>query len=205
MDYSPIACRILISEKDYSKDTDFITYDPRSKEGPWWHDPETDTHYWNGNICMEVMVETEISICDCLATQFVQHHPNYCCIAPNECPDRKLYHLDAGGLFIAGVVSRNLPTECLHMTVEESGVQQPTDHLRGALGNLLQGYRNQQATGTITAADASAPALARSVLAAYHRRDTAEESALGTLFASADDLQRSVNRLVCAAFGLPVV
>jgi len=35
MEYSPLACRILLTDK---KRTDLKEYDPEPGDGPWWHD-----------------------------------------------------------------------------------------------------------------------------------------------------------------------
>ena len=203
IDYRIPACRFLITDKDYTGDTDFIAYDPRSHEGPWWYDEATDTHYRNPNVCLEFMVEAEVNICDCLATQFVQHHSDYCCIAPYHCPDRDLYKMDAGALFVAGIVSRNLPTECLHMVREENGILQPTDDLRGAITHLLLGIDTPEPNGTITVEAPAATALARAVLAAFNRRDPVEETQLTALFVSNGDLKAVIKAVVCNAFGFP--
>ena len=77
MQYTPRACRILITEKD--RDEKLKPYLPAEGDGPWWADDEKDKHYWNGNYCLEFMLEDEIPLSSISELRFVRHHPVSTC------------------------------------------------------------------------------------------------------------------------------
>jgi len=58
--YGIPACRILLTTNDYS--SLLQKYDPSIPCGPWWYDKDTDIHYWNGNYCLEIMLERDLNI-----------------------------------------------------------------------------------------------------------------------------------------------
>ena len=84
MAYRINAARILVSDKDHSYS--LKSYDPTQGDGPWWFDQTTLTHYWNGEITLEIMIERDLDLTECTAINFVDHHARMCCIDPNSCP-----------------------------------------------------------------------------------------------------------------------
>ena len=83
MSYRPAACRILVT--DQNRDKSLLTYDPTAGNGPWWHDVASNRHYWNGNYCLEFMLEAPMPLDSVHSLRFVTHHPNRCSIAPRSC------------------------------------------------------------------------------------------------------------------------
>ena len=84
MAYGINAARILVSDKDHSYS--LKSYDPTQGDGPWWFDQTTLTHYWNGEITLEIMIERDLDLTECTAINFADHHARMCCIDPNSCP-----------------------------------------------------------------------------------------------------------------------
>jgi hypothetical protein len=74
MDYQPKACRLLVSDIDYTSDPQLRRYRPTDGDGPWWWDRSADMHYRNGHICLEVMLEFEVSREYWKGISFVKHH-----------------------------------------------------------------------------------------------------------------------------------
>lgn len=71
MRYQPRACRILVTDKN--RDEKLLPYVASEGDGPWWHNETAQTHHWNGDYCLELMIECEISLSDVTSLRFVTH------------------------------------------------------------------------------------------------------------------------------------
>ena len=201
-EYRPVACRFLITEKNYDGDKDFQRYDQTKDLGPWQYRKSDRRHYRNKSICLEFMIEAEVMIDDCLETNFVKHHPSFCCVDPERCPTLGMSALQAGPLFLAGLLGQGLATDSLHMSLEKKGVSIAGTALRQAYQGVDDDLNGLKATGKVTSSDAVSTALARAVLSAYSRGDQTEKERLARLFASPEELTSSVKALVAAAFAV---
>lgn len=105
IDYSPKALRILVTDQDYDGKLD--SYDPESKNGPWWYNRKEDQHYWNGIYCLEIMVERDLSMSEIIGVDFVSHHQHRCNLR-SPCNEKGNTWLIGGSLFIAGIVRQNI-------------------------------------------------------------------------------------------------
>ncbi|MCX6926411.1 MAG: hypothetical protein NT154_24865 [Verrucomicrobia bacterium] len=193
MPYAIPACRILVTEKDYTGDADMIPYDPTTGEGPWWWSRTDNVHYRNGHICLEFMLEFDLSAAACNAISFVKHHDQYCCIKETSCRDKGMEFQEAAGRFVAGVITKE--TDVRNVNIDNHAVQGgwwwlmmtwPRDGYRGATG--------------VEANDDAALALAHSVTTTYYRRDNDKFVKLARLFATRTALEFSVKALVKAKF-----
>jgi hypothetical protein len=106
MQYTPRACRILITEKD--RDEKLKPYLPGEGDGPWWANEENDKHYWNGDYCLEFMLEGEIPLSAISELRFVRHHQVRCSISPGSCPDRGHGRDHGAARLLAGACDRRL-------------------------------------------------------------------------------------------------
>ncbi|MYM67496.1 hypothetical protein GTP45_11720 [Pseudoduganella sp. FT55W] len=77
-DYTPSACRILITDQDRS--AQLVEYDPTLRDGPWWHDKDNNTHFYNGKFCLEFMFEEKIPLTLLSGFRFVDHHAQFCSV-----------------------------------------------------------------------------------------------------------------------------
>jgi hypothetical protein len=76
-DYSPTACRFLITLREH----DYLTsYDPKKDKGPLIFDETTGIYYWNNQYCLEIMLENDLLLTNCKGIKFVKHHEEMCCI-----------------------------------------------------------------------------------------------------------------------------
>ena len=105
IDYSPNACRILITENDYDDDPQLRRYDPSQGDGPWWWDRSAGTHYRNGKFCLEFMLEFELQVSDSNSIGLVKHHDTLCCIDSSRCPDLGRDDDDAAACLLAGIIA----------------------------------------------------------------------------------------------------
>jgi hypothetical protein len=106
MKYTPMACRILITEKD--RDEKLMPYLPGNGDGPWRVDEKHEKHYWNGNHCLEFMLEGEIPLSSVSELRFVKHHKLRCSISSGSCPDRGHDGGHAAARLLAGACDRRL-------------------------------------------------------------------------------------------------
>lgn len=136
--YGVKACRILVTEEDRS---DILEeYDPTRHDGPWWFDEKNDTHYWNGNYCLEIMIENDVDIDDCLTIDFVDHHRQFCNILPLHCEDCNRTRYDAGKKLISYILSTKdkFPrTKFVEKIDDTNQLNDDTFHIIGLLLKLL--------------------------------------------------------------------
>lgn len=204
--YNTSTCRILVTDIDHSQEAHKLQeYDPTEGNGPWWHDTATDQHYWNGNYCLEVMLEREIPLMELVNTDFMKHHPKFCCNTPEICPDRDQHSEQGGARFLAGLAALQLNAQHLNLTQETEGLIQPTEstrrawhQLRAELTRIKYDYR-----GTIDYDERiQSVAVARAILSAYWLRNQMEQEAMSELFATKDAMVNSCVRLIRRMLGV---
>lgn len=197
--YGIPACRFLITRNDWS--TVLQPYDASRGDGPWWVDGQGN-HYWNGNYCLEVMVEDDLNLELATGVSFVDHHLNRCSIDPYGCPDRGNRARRGGAEFIATLVSRHpalsLPS-ILH--TYSNGSQSVAGPVSSALNELMHACSRLDVPGPgITAQDPQAPALARALLGTMYREPPTDRDQLGRLFSCNKCLVEAVVSVLLSAF-----
>lgn len=179
--YGINAMRILITDNNYQQLT---PYNPKIGDGPWWFDASTNSHYWNGDYCLEIMFESDLPVVSAKKIDFVKHHPNYCNIRPNSCPDRGVDQNLAGAKFLASLVGQHLNLSSLRWVDNN----RPEDDLCYAWSwlktKLTKSMEGLELTGTIPYTDQAASSIGRAILAAFSRGDIDEIKALSQLMKS---------------------
>lgn len=91
MKYKRPACRFLVTDRTYPNLPNLREYDPKLRNGPWWYDEETGTHYQNEKTaCVEFMFDEDLFLDDSLKTELVSHSSQYCCLhrsSPQSCAE----------------------------------------------------------------------------------------------------------------------
>ena len=190
-DYHPTACRILLTDNDYDDDPGLRPYDPTLGDGPWWWDDSEHIHYRNSNICLEFMLEFELSVPQCKSINFVKHHDKYCCVDSSFCPDFGLGHQEAAARFLAGLIGEDIDVSAAPIDAKS---------IRGGWHWLAESWPKNRYSGDVGYGDAAAPALARAVASAYCRRKDQDFLNLAELFYNKAILQASVRDLAHAKF-----
>jgi len=193
--YGVPACRILISSNDYGEE--FQVYDPTLRNGPWWHNPEDDQHYWNGNYCLEIMLEQDLGIHESIGVDFVDHHPRYCSVNAAHCAFRGYRHDLAAALFIAALVGHGIDASALKLT-------QPTPlcYYRNSLDRAWAQLRNDLSRleavfeGDVTVEHLGALALARAICNAYAQSSQQDLTHLAGFFQSRQVMIESCARAI---------
>lgn len=180
--YGVAAVRILITDNKYGN---ILTpYDPTIGDGPWWFDTPTNTHYWNGNHCLEIMFEGDLGIDRMSKIDFVKHHPHACNIKPNSCPDCGVSKEIASTKFLAAIVGQHLNPSLLKWVINqqpENELCYSWNRLKMKLMNLIEISKFGIQTPNIQRANSS---IGRAILGAYARSDVTEAKALSRLLNS---------------------
>jgi hypothetical protein len=197
MKYNPHACRILVTDQDRSGQLQ--PYDPTVTNGPWRRTASGD-HLWNGNYTLEVMFEQDLMVHDAEAVDFVVHHHSMCNANLSTCRYPGVDRWEAGQEFVARVASR-MGSLQLPGFVDGGkptlALQAPVDRL------LIKCNKMKVAWGLAKASDASAPALARAFLNAFHSSSMKEDRhAIAAQFESARELEHAVAAVIAEAAGL---
>lgn len=188
--YGVAACRILVTERDYGNS--LLTYDPSRRDGPWWHDVASGKHYWNGQHCLEVMVERDIQVSEHERLDFVDHHGQYCCL-DGPC---------AGMGQLGQVGGAQLVGRLLDMGLSARHLRIDPFTLKGVFWQLLREMPRGGCTGSAKCGDPSSVSLARAAAGAYGRGAALDVANLCRLFASTEDLDDALAQAVAVAFGV---
>lgn len=199
--YGIEACRILVTDTDYSSVLD--PYDPTVRDGPWWVDAKGQ-HHWNGNFCLEIMVEGDLAVANAMEVDFVEHHQKRCNVDYKTCRYCGWTGTKAGAEFLGLLASTKAGVDLPGLT-RPDGIRLRLSHQAdAAVAMLLARLRKWKASGAVTASDSAAPSLARALLRALADSELSEDrEQLASLFASQDDAYAAVATLVAEAFGLP--
>lgn len=130
-EYEIRAPRILLSMKDY--DGTFERYDPSRDDGPWKYYPDNNSHFFNGTICLELLIEDDIDLSICDGVEIKDHSSQYCSIHrtnPQDCAELSMPRTLAGSLFLSRVVSTNWDVQKLKWTTKNGGRVVPGPHSR---------------------------------------------------------------------------
>jgi hypothetical protein len=200
--YGVPACRILITSNDYTERLD--SYEPSIGDGPWWYDKIGDSHYWNGNFCLEFMVERDLALEECLETDFVRHHKRFCNDNPITCKELGKVGQDVGAAFIARVLGERLNVTPLKMSRFDyaSKGNLPSEALTFAVREIFGRLRKVTCSGNVKVANITAAAhFAKALLHCVAIDDVGVEH-FGAVFESQDDLLYSCNYVISEAFHL---
>ncbi|WP_343590811.1 hypothetical protein [Flavobacterium sp.] len=108
-EYTPQACRILISDKDYVDHEIIKPYDPGAEYSGPLHIDSTGRNFYNKAVNIEFMFEGELNIEDALKIDFVTHHKELCNINPNNsCPDSEMTGQSAKLFFICHLLANGI-------------------------------------------------------------------------------------------------
>ena len=103
--YRPTACRFLLSANKYP---DLKLYDPRIDNGPLLSDRAKREFKRKDDICMEIMVESDLPLANCKSIKFLKHHPSMCCINQDSCTEIGIDVNATSEKMIAYILSNNI-------------------------------------------------------------------------------------------------
>lgn len=194
MKYKPLACRILITDRN--RDKNLKPYLCEQGDGPWWKDVKKNLHYWNGDYCLEFMLEDELSLSSVSRLRFVRHHEKRCSISPTSCPDRGHTGARAAARLLAGACDRRLLSNCSGIWIDEHDA--PRDCLQTAWESLRDRLCKgiQDWDGTVASGSERAFAIARAGLGAFCDLSTQDRKQLFSLFDSQESVIESCASII---------
>lgn len=201
--YGVEACRLLITDTDYSATLD--AYDPEAGDGPWWRDKD-GKHHWNGEYCLEVMYEGDLDLSNAETVDFVKHHEKRCNIAPGRCQYSGKSASLGGSEFIAALAARRTIIDAPGLIETGDKGQKPASALYNAFVSLIMSCDRLSITtwGTRSSTDQDSISLARAVLNSIGNPDLeADTENLARLFANREELKLSIAAAIDKAVGLP--
>lgn len=201
--YNPTACRILITDQDRSRT--LKPYDPAAATGPWWHDQATDTHYRNGKLCLEFMLEADLPLRRVRHIDFVSHHSDWCSVhrgAPRKCAELGLPSGKGGAKFLAAAAARGIDLSALMKRfADDDETAKLPYRMRPALNYLARGLHKVDFQSLIKAESATGKAVARALLAALATGNDDEAKLLAAMFKSDECTLLAVALVVSETLG----
>ena len=199
--YNTQACRILITDNEHGN---LESYDPTTKDGPWWYDVQSKKHYFNGNFCLEFMFEAKINLDNLRSLKFVKHHETYCSVyraSPKDCLEIGLDADRGGARFLAGAIAHESDlTFVREHLVQDSGA--PSNHLEAAFNALASAaIRTVKFDGRFGPKGLGIT-LAKAIAAFYSRGNIKEARELAALFASDEALEIALAKIVSDLTGV---
>ncbi len=104
--YSPVAYRILITDRDLSQSKYVLPYDPTTDRGPLRK--RDGVWYWNGDYTSEFMVERDVLLDECTGFDFITHHDRFCSLHGSGCKYLGSEPHRAGGRVLAFILGNAL-------------------------------------------------------------------------------------------------
>jgi hypothetical protein len=200
--YGIAACRILIT--DVNRDTMLSRYDPTINNGPWWFDLKTGKHYFNGNHCLEFMVEAPLQTRNVRELDFVKHHTNYCSMhrtTPSRCAELGFNEAKAGAYFLTRAVVTG--TELRSVLARSLGEHSSTASLLKSAYNhfIFDIIGRHDPSGTITSGSAEGIAVARAIMSAYTFGQLGEATLWANKFQDIQELTTATSSILTEATG----
>jgi len=188
-EYKPVACRILVTTNNY--DSVLEPYDPSKKSGPLFFAAAAGKYYWNGTICLELMIEQDLPLSSCSAVSITHHHDEFCCIDPKTCSDMSQSSTGAAAKFLAGVVARNVSIDVdLFRTYDHNDEKYRVSlDFRNGYKALLTEAKGTTFSGTMLSSDPHALTYLRAALSFYVQNETTEFLRLLSNFSSFKEVQ----------------
>jgi hypothetical protein len=198
--YKVRACRILITDKDYSDI--LLPYNPSVPNGPWWFDDEYKRHYFNGNYCLEFMIEAPISLRYLSGFEFVKHHDQYCSMhrtSPSRCAELGLLASQGGARFLARAAVMNTDLRAVFSNRLRE-VNTAKMFLRSAFMQLITDMTGRvEPSGNVSS---NAIALSRAAMSAYTWGHRDEAHFLAAKFKNYEALSTAVAKILTDITGL---
>jgi hypothetical protein len=201
--YGVEACRILLSDTDHSSILE--RYDPGSGDGPWWVDSSGE-HFWNGEYCLEVMLEGDVPLSRATHVDFVKHHENRCSIDYKTCKYCGRSADKGAAEFLAVLAGNGLAITLPGLTEDRGQGLVAALGVRGGAVDLWQRLNGLSPAkrGTTKSSDPVASTLGRTMLRAL-ASDTLspDREALASFFESNAEMTAATLGVLAGALGLP--
>lgn len=199
-EYTPHACRILITAKDYSSHPLLESYNPENKyDGPWYMD-SNGVNYYHESYNIEFMLDDELlSLKDASQIDFVNHHPEYCnmedygaCKYLNKSRDFAKMH------FVSYIIANDIKLKNLNLYLDKDdddwSIATVIDHIIACLGKK-QIFEASTPISPLTKVQ-----IIKSILDLISKEKYSEAINLSQIFASMQDVADSLRTVFGSYF-----
>jgi len=195
-DYNPTACRILITDKDYTSNALLEEYNPHIlNNGPWYIDPDGNNFY-HKDYNIEFMFEDQLSLNDAIKVDFVKHHPDLCNIYDNRtCPYLGFTGETAENVFVSYLISNNIQLRNLKLHLSKSESTWSLLDIALSFEKIAGLITNNVFEGTSTLSSETKKQLARSILDLVAKQDYNSANTLTKVFSSKEELIKCIRML----------
>ena len=208
--YNIAAPRILITDHDRS--SEFPSYHPTAKDGPWWFDMNSGRHYFNSAYCLEFMFEHPINLSELIKIDFVDHNEQYCSLNrynPSSCSELGSKSGQGGAWFItrAIVTGVDLSTHGESFTYQDriagNNYRTANNNLGVEFNNFCQkfAFNNDLFVGNLKSTDPRAEAVMKGVMSHFTFHSLVGAKDLASFFSSEDDFSIVAAKLFASAVG----
>jgi hypothetical protein len=129
MEYSNVAYRLLVTDRDMSESKRVVPFDPTKEKGPVRL--KNGRWYWNGNFTSEFMLERDLPLAEAKGLSFVEH---WDCREALTCAEKNLAMSTAAAQTLAFLLGNNI--HCVdHLLLDEGALN------RGAESNISNLWR----------------------------------------------------------------
>jgi hypothetical protein len=195
--YNPIACRILITSKNYNTHSLLSPYNPYNEfDGPW-HIDSSGKNYYHKNYNIEFMFDDELLLNDASKIDFVKHHPIFCNVKDNgSCKDLDK-SLDLSELiFVSHLIANDIKLENLNFYLSKDDDNWTLINITAVLYkifsklNKLQDFEGKSSMSAIVKTQ-----LCKSILDLIGKENFDEAVILSQALVSKDDLEETMRNL----------
>lgn len=201
--YGVEACRILIT--DVNRGAQLAPFDPTLGDGPWWAEA-AGSHRWNGNFCLEIMLEGDLELDKVKSVDFVNHHQHGCNIDHKTCVYRDVLAADGGADFLARLAFHPSLASLPGLVQKDEKGEHLSIALRQVIGELTDrlGRVKCKSAGTLKAQDRQAPLLARALLRTLVARDSSfDPELIASQFESISQARIALRTEIAGMLGVP--
>jgi hypothetical protein len=200
--YSPTACRFLITDRNVSCSL-LKAYDPNTDDGPLRE--VGDDWFWNGDVCLEIMIESDILLADCRKVDFVNHHPDICRLDKDACKERnQASHISARKLlsYLMGSATHTLD-HALNPLEGQPGGRRTTHVTQVGLESTIHALSTGTQFSGLIRKGPDARAIIRAAMLQLARGRRNQARRLAGLLSSDQVLEDTVNSIAQRHFKLP--
>jgi len=204
------AYRFLVTDKNYDSWDELIPYDASIRGGPLFFDGEK--WYFNSNHACELMIDSDLSLHNCIEINFVNHHARHCAKFGQGCADSELNQYYAGPIFLSSIIGRQIkgPRNSIKniFLMKNDGVIEIKGPVKFALNNLIS-IIEPKITGTQSIVRGeNANIIFRSALVSFGdwKGDWKIDDALGllNLLGPKEEFIKNYNEILSEFFGFQI-
>jgi hypothetical protein len=198
-EYKTVACRILITSKNYVNHEILRKYNPYKKyDGPW-HIDSHGVNYYNKHCNIEFMLEDELDIISAKEIDFVKHHDSYCNVSHDgTCKYLSKPNDFAEMIFVSHIIGNDIKLDNIMHNLSQfklEDIERTFIHILGLLSKC------EDFEGDIRSEKIKVQ-ICKSVLDLIGKEQNEKAIVLSKSLNSKDDLKNTLSKVFCKYFNI---